>query len=104
MAGNQDASLDEMARLLALLQRRPPAGLWHPSDWGCQDTSDAYQALLAEVGVIVRMSRMGTCSDNAVRESPKWVTLTSSSSTICVIAAGVEGNREDATPCLSRTY
>jgi putative transposase len=39
------------------------------SDRGSQYTSDAYQALLAEVGVTVSMSRKGNCYDNAITES-----------------------------------
>jgi putative transposase len=39
------------------------------SDRGSQYTSDAYQALLADVGATVSMSRTGNCYDNAVTES-----------------------------------
>jgi putative transposase len=69
MASSQDETLVEMARLLALLSRHPGAGILFHSDRGSQYTSDAYQALLAEVHVTVSMSRTGNCYDNAVTES-----------------------------------
>lgn len=53
----------------ALEQRDPPAGLIHHSDRGTQYASHAYQALLAERGVVCSMSRKGNCWDNAVMES-----------------------------------
>jgi putative transposase len=39
------------------------------TDRGCQYTSHAYQALLAEMHITVSMSRNGNCWDNAVPES-----------------------------------
>lgn len=69
MAANQDATLVEMAFRMAVGQRRPAAGLLHHSDQGCQYTSLAYQALLADYGIKVSMSRRGDCYDNAVTES-----------------------------------
>lgn len=69
MAANQDESLVEMAFRMALLQRRPQAGLLHHSDRGCQYTSHEYQLLLAQTGVRVSMSRKGNCYDNAAMES-----------------------------------
>ncbi len=69
MAASQDEALVEMAFRMALLQRRPQARLLHHTDQGCQYTSHAYQALLAEVGVTVSMSRKGNCYDNAEMES-----------------------------------
>jgi putative transposase len=53
----------------AVQRRRPGAGLLHHSDRGCQYTSIQYRARLAELGVIVSMSRTGNCWDNAVAES-----------------------------------
>jgi transposase InsO family protein len=61
--------LVETAVRMALLQRRPQAGLLHQTDRGCQYTSTAYQALLVEMSVTVSMSRKGKCWDNAVTES-----------------------------------
>ncbi len=69
MAANQDESLVEMAFRMALLQRRPQAGLLYHSDRGCQYTSHEYQLLLAQAGVRVSMSRKGNCYDNAAMES-----------------------------------
>jgi putative transposase len=69
MAASADETLVEMKLRMALLQRRPQAGLLHHTDRGCQDTGHAYQALLADVGIPVRMSRKGNCWDNAAMES-----------------------------------
>ena len=43
MAASQDEALVEMAFRMALLQRRPQAGLLRHTDRGCQYTSHAYQ-------------------------------------------------------------
>lgn len=69
MAASPDETLVEMALRMALLQRRPQAGLLHHTDRGCQYTSIAYQALLMEKCMTVSMSRKGNCWDNAVTES-----------------------------------
>jgi putative transposase len=69
MAATQDEALIERAFQMALLGRNPAAGVLFHSDRGSQYTSDAYQALLADVGVTVSMSRTGNCYDNAVTES-----------------------------------
>lgn len=69
MAATQDQALIEQAFRMAMLGRYPPAGLLFHSDRGSQYTSDAYQALLADVGAIVSMSRTGNCYDNTVTES-----------------------------------
>jgi len=69
MAATQDEALIERAFQMALPGRRPPAGVLFHSDRGSQYTSDAYRALLANVGVTVSMSRTGNCYDNAVTES-----------------------------------
>ena len=53
----------------ALATRRPPPGLVHHSDRGVQYASTAYQALLAQHGIVCSMSRKGNCWDNAVVES-----------------------------------
>ncbi len=53
----------------ALIQRAPQDKLLHHSDRGCQYTSGAYRAALAQRGIIVSMSRRGNCWDNAVAES-----------------------------------
>lgn len=54
---------------MALLRRRPEAGLLHHSDRGCQYTSYEYRTELARHGIDVSMSRRGNCWDNAVAES-----------------------------------
>ena len=69
MSATQDETLVEGAWRMALLQRRPQAGFLFHSDRGAQYTSGSYQALLAEAGVMVSMSRTGNCYDNAVTES-----------------------------------
>ena len=69
MAATQDEALIEKAFQMALLGRYPPAGVLFHSDRGSQYTSDAYQALLADAGATVSMSRTGNCYDNAVTES-----------------------------------
>jgi transposase InsO family protein len=53
----------------ALQRRRPAPGLVHHSDRGSQYASAAYQALLAQHGLVPSMSRTGNCWDNAPMES-----------------------------------
>lgn len=53
----------------ALKRRRPKGDLKHHSDRGCQYTSEAFQQLLAENGIVCSMSGTGNCYDNAVAES-----------------------------------
>jgi transposase InsO family protein len=69
MAATQDEALIEQAFRMALLGRHPPAGVLFHSDRGSQYTSDAYRALLADVGATVSMSHTGNCYDSAVTES-----------------------------------
>ena len=69
MAATQDEALIEQAFRMALLARHPSAGVLFHSDRGAQYTSDAYRALLADVGATVSMSRTGNGYDNAVTES-----------------------------------
>ncbi|MDQ3949851.1 MAG: IS3 family transposase, partial [Gemmatimonadota bacterium] len=68
-----DARLDQTLTLralsVALLRRRPAAGLLHHSDRGVQYASADYQALLTAHGLACSMSRAGDCWDNAVVES-----------------------------------
>lgn len=54
---------------MALVRRRPPAGLLHHSDRGSQYASGDYQQVLAAAGLVGSMSRRGNCWDNAVAES-----------------------------------
>ena len=69
MADHMREDLVENALRLALAQRRPSRDLLHHSDQGSQYTSDDYQALLAQRGITVSMSRGGDCYDNAMMES-----------------------------------
>lgn len=57
-------------------ERRPPPGLLHHSDRGCQYASHAYRALLESWGMNASMSAAGCCYDNAAMES-FWSTLKS---------------------------
>jgi transposase InsO family protein len=69
MAATQDATLVVQALQMAIARRRPLAGLLHHSDRGSTYTSDSYQALLWQEGMIVSMSRTADCYDNAAMES-----------------------------------
>ncbi len=54
---------------MALVNRKPPAGLIHHSDRGVQYASESYRQRLAAAGVVPSMSRRGNCYDNALMES-----------------------------------
>ncbi len=69
MSGNGDEHLVEHALGQALARRRPKAELLHHSDRGSHYTSRAYQSRLEQAGMLVSISRKGTCWDNAVMES-----------------------------------
>jgi len=55
-------------------ERRPPPGLLHHSDRGCQYASHAYRALLQSWKMSASMSAAACCYDNAAMES-FWSTL-----------------------------
>jgi putative transposase len=57
------------ALTMAWFRRKPAPGLIHHSDRGSQYASHAFQARLAEYGMIASMSRKGNCWDNAPSES-----------------------------------
>ena len=63
----QDLALSALQ--MAVIRRRPPAGLIHHSDRGSQYTGQAYQSLLARYQMQPSMSKTGSCFDNAVAES-----------------------------------
>jgi putative transposase len=63
------AALARAALQMALHHRRPPAGLLHHSDRGCQYASADYRALLVAHGLVASMSRTGNPYDNAAMES-----------------------------------
>ncbi|MBO0782863.1 MAG: IS3 family transposase [Ktedonobacteraceae bacterium] len=69
MAATQDAALVIQALQMAIARRHPPPGLLHHSDRGSTYTSAGYQAVLAQQGMIVSMSRTADCYDNAAMES-----------------------------------
>lgn len=69
MSERMTADLVAAALQQALIRRKPSAGLIHHSDRGCQYTSQQFQALLKEKGIIVSMSGTGNCYDNAAIES-----------------------------------
>lgn len=54
---------------MALMQRKPAAGLIHHSDRGSQYTSHEFQKLLVKSKALASMSGKGNCYDNAVSES-----------------------------------
>ena len=64
-------ALDLVAAALrhALSTRRPPTGLVHHTDRGCQYASGAYRRRLEQHGATCSMSAAGDCYDNAVAES-----------------------------------
>ncbi len=69
MAPTEDEQLVTLALHMALARRHPQAGLLHHSDRGCEYTSRGSQALLAELGIEVSMSRTANCDDHAAMES-----------------------------------
>ena len=74
MGEGLETALPMRALQMALLHRRPAAGLLHHSDRGCQYASEAYRDQLAAWGVTPSMSRRANCYDNAAMES-FWATL-----------------------------
>jgi len=54
---------------MALTHRKPPGGLLHHSDRGCQYASAEYRMLLSDHGITASMSRSGNPYDNAQMES-----------------------------------
>jgi transposase InsO family protein len=74
MADHMETSLITGALQMALLQRRPDAGLMHHSDRGVQYASEDYRHLLEQHGIQASMSAKGDCWDNACAES-FWSTL-----------------------------
>ncbi|MFL5665273.1 MAG: IS3 family transposase [Ktedonobacteraceae bacterium] len=69
MAAIQDATLVTQALRMAVARRRPQAGLLHHTDRGSTYTSESYQALLRQEGMVASMSRTADCYDNAAMES-----------------------------------
>ena len=69
MSKERDEQLVTKAAEMALIQRKPGAGLVHHSDRGSQYTSQGYLAVLKEAEIQVSMSSKGDCYDNALMES-----------------------------------
>jgi transposase InsO family protein len=69
MGKERDEQLITNAAVMALARRRPEAGLIHHSDRGSQYTSQGYQKLLHQYGILISMSGKGDCYDNALMES-----------------------------------
>jgi putative transposase len=69
MSAHCDEELAENALHMAVVRRRPKAGLLHHSDRGSQYTSKIYQRRLEHSAMIVSMSRKGNCWDHAAMES-----------------------------------
>ncbi len=69
MSKRMDTALVVSALRMALLGRRPPAGLLHHSDQGSQYTSLDYRACLIAAAAQLSMSGVGNCYDNAVMEA-----------------------------------
>lgn len=55
--------------MMAVWRRGRPQELLHHSDQGSQYTSEHFQKLLAEQGIVCSMSRAGEVWDNAAMES-----------------------------------
>ena len=64
-----DTNLVVNSLMMAYNARKPPVGLIHHSDRGCQYTSKIFQKLLTQLGIRASMSTKGSCYDNAVTES-----------------------------------
>jgi len=69
MSGSMTAQLVSDALLMALWRRGKPDELLHHSDQGSQYTSEDFQRLLRDHGIVCSMSRRGDCWDNAAMES-----------------------------------
>jgi putative transposase len=54
---------------MAIWRRGKPDALLHHSDRGSQYTSEQFQKLMADHGVVCSMSRSGNVCDNATMES-----------------------------------
>ncbi|MGY4182981.1 putative transposase [Bradyrhizobium sp. USDA 4518] len=63
------AQLVTDALLMAIWRRGKPDALLHHSDQGSQYTSEQFQSLMADHGIVCSMSRSGNVWDNAAMES-----------------------------------
>jgi transposase InsO family protein len=69
MGERATTALHRAALAMAILQRRPEAGLVHHTDRGAVYSAPAYRELLAEAGMRPSMNGRKTAYDNAVAES-----------------------------------
>jgi putative transposase len=69
MSATMTAQLVTDALIMAIWRRGKPDALLHHSDQGSQYTSEQFQRLMADNGVICSMSRAGNVWDNAAMES-----------------------------------
>ena len=69
MKAGMTAQLVTDALLMAIWRRGKPDALLHHSDRGSQYSSDQFQRLMADHGVVCSMSRSGNVWDNAAMES-----------------------------------
>jgi putative transposase len=69
MSATMTAQLVADALLMAVWRRGKPNALLHHSDRGSQYSSEQFQRLMAESGIVCSMSRSGNVWDNAAMES-----------------------------------
>jgi putative transposase len=69
MSATMTAQLVADALIMAIWRRGRPNALLHHSDRGSQYTSEQFQRLMADHGVVCSMSRAGNVWDNAAMES-----------------------------------
>jgi putative transposase len=69
MRAAMTAQLVTDALVMAIWRRGKPDALLHHSDRGSQYTSEQFQRLMADHGVVYSMSRSGNVWDNAAMES-----------------------------------
>jgi putative transposase len=69
MSASMTAQLVADALLMAVWRRGKPDALLHHSDQGSQYTSEQFQRLMADSGIVCSMSRSGNVWDNAAMES-----------------------------------
>jgi len=69
MSATMTAQLVTDALVMAVWRRGKPNALLHHSDRGSQYSSEQFQRLMAESGIVCSMSRSGNVWDNAAMES-----------------------------------
>jgi len=69
MSAEMTAQLVTDALVVAIWRRGKPDALLHHADRGSQYTSEQFQKLMADHGIICSMSRSGNVGDNAAMES-----------------------------------